>query len=55
MVYLKGGAVVALDCVNSVKDYVQGGALVAAGTRVEPRVLADTSIPLEDAATAPTS
>src|SRR5205085_382390 len=28
IVYLRGGRVIALDCVNATKDYVQGRALV---------------------------
>ena len=31
VVYLKDGRVIALDCVNAVKDYVQGRKLVEAG------------------------
>jgi 3-phenylpropionate/trans-cinnamate dioxygenase ferredoxin reductase subunit len=52
VVYLKNGQVVALDCVNAVKDYVQGRALVVAGATIDPAVLADASIPLKDAAAA---
>lgn len=48
VVYLKQGRVVALDCVNSVKDYVQGKAHVAAGTRVASDLLADATVPLKD-------
>ena len=48
MVYLKQGQVIALDCVNSVKDYVQGKALVVAGAEVDPARLADTSVPLKE-------
>lgn len=46
VIYLKHGAVVALDCVNSVKDYVQGKALVAQRVTVEPQHLADAGTPL---------
>ena len=42
VVYLKGGSVVALDCVNSVKDYVQGRRLVMDRAMVAPKDLADT-------------
>lgn len=47
VIYLKEGRVIALDCVNNVKDYVQGRKLVEA--RIEPDVeaLADTEIPLK--------
>jgi 3-phenylpropionate/trans-cinnamate dioxygenase ferredoxin reductase component len=48
MVYLKQGRVIALDCVNAVKDYVQGKALVVAGAKIDPAWLADTSIPLKE-------
>jgi 3-phenylpropionate/trans-cinnamate dioxygenase ferredoxin reductase subunit len=47
LVYLRGGEVIALDCVNAVKDYVQGRALVIARARVDPRDLASTAIPLK--------
>ena len=53
IVYLREGRVIALDCVNMVKDYVQGRALVAAGASVAPDLLADASIPLK--AMVPTS
>ena len=48
MVYLKQGRVIALDCVNAVKDYVQGRALVVAGAKVDPERLADASVPLKE-------
>jgi 3-phenylpropionate/trans-cinnamate dioxygenase ferredoxin reductase subunit len=47
LVYLREGRVVALDCVNATRDYVQGRALVAAGAIVDPAVLADTETPLK--------
>ncbi len=47
LVYLKGGRVIALDCVNSVKDYVQGKALVEGGVSVDPAALANTEMPLK--------
>jgi 3-phenylpropionate/trans-cinnamate dioxygenase ferredoxin reductase component len=50
VVYLKGGRVLALDCVNATKDYVQGRKLVEARAAVDPAVLADTAIALKDAA-----
>ncbi|WP_425230001.1 NAD(P)/FAD-dependent oxidoreductase [Sphingomonas sp.] len=49
VIYLKHGRVIALDCVNAVKDYVQGRKLVEAGASVEPIRLADATIPLKDA------
>ena len=47
LVYLKQGRVVALDCVNAVKDYVQGKALVERGLEVAPDLLADINVPLK--------
>lgn len=47
VVYLKDGAVIALDCVNSVKDYVAGRALVAGAVRADRAVLADPGVPLK--------
>jgi 3-phenylpropionate/trans-cinnamate dioxygenase ferredoxin reductase subunit len=46
VVYLKDGQVIALDCVNRTKDYVQGRALVDSKARVAPQDLADASLPL---------
>jgi 3-phenylpropionate/trans-cinnamate dioxygenase ferredoxin reductase component len=48
VVYLKGGKVIALDCVNMVKDYVQGRKLVEAGATPDLERLADASVPLKD-------
>lgn len=47
LVYLKEGRVIALDCVNAVRDYAQGRALVAAGARIAPDLLANPAIPLK--------
>ncbi|WP_287980752.1 FAD-dependent oxidoreductase [Sphingomonas sp.] len=47
VVYLKQGRVVALDCVNMTKDYVQGRKLVEAGARPDPEQLADPTVPLK--------
>ena len=47
LVYLKDGHVIALDCVNSVRDYVQGKALVTHRARVAPALLADPNIALK--------
>ena len=47
LVYLKAGRVIALDCVNSVRDYVQGKALVEHGVSVAPALLADAEVPLK--------
>lgn len=48
VVYLRGGKVVALDCVNAIKDYVQGRKLVEAGAVIAPDALADAGTPLKD-------
>lgn len=48
VVYLKEDRVIALDCVNAVKDYVQGKALVAAAAVVDKAALADASRPLKE-------
>jgi 3-phenylpropionate/trans-cinnamate dioxygenase ferredoxin reductase component len=48
VIYLKNGKVIALDCVNSTKDYVQGRALVTGGAIIDPALLADTTMTLKD-------
>lgn len=48
VIYLKEGRVIALDCVNSVKDYVQGRKLVEARLSADPEVLADAETPLKE-------
>jgi 3-phenylpropionate/trans-cinnamate dioxygenase ferredoxin reductase subunit len=48
VVYLKAGRVIALDCVNATKDYVQGRALVLAGAAIDPARLADAGVPLKE-------
>jgi 3-phenylpropionate/trans-cinnamate dioxygenase ferredoxin reductase subunit len=52
VVYLKDGAVIALDCVNLVRDYVQGKALVKGRLKVAPHLLADVATPLKSLAAA---
>ncbi len=47
LVYLRQGHVIALDCVNAVRDYVQGKALVESGAMLAAAQLADTAIPLK--------
>ena len=47
VVYLRDGVVVALDCVNAMKDYAQGQALVQRRAIVDPAALADVSVPLK--------
>lgn len=48
VLYLLGGRVIALDCVNSTRDYVQGRKLVLDGRTIEPERLADTAVPLKE-------
>jgi len=47
VVYLRDGRVIALDCVNMVRDYSHGRALVLAGTRAAAGQLADAAVPLK--------
>ncbi|WP_206245602.1 NAD(P)/FAD-dependent oxidoreductase [Novosphingobium terrae] len=46
VIYGRGGRVVALDCVNNTKDYVQGRGLVEAGALMSA-ALADASVPFK--------
>ena len=48
VVYLKAGRVIALDCVNAVKDYVQGRKLIEAGAAPDKALLADTALVLKE-------
>jgi 3-phenylpropionate/trans-cinnamate dioxygenase ferredoxin reductase subunit len=48
VVYCKQGKVLALDCVNMVKDYVQGKKLVEARAQIAPERLADATVPLKE-------
>ena len=48
VVYLKDGRVIALDCVNATKDYVQGRKLVVERLSPDPAALADASVPLKE-------
>jgi 3-phenylpropionate/trans-cinnamate dioxygenase ferredoxin reductase component len=48
VIYLKAGKIIALDCVNLVRDYAQGRKLVELGISADPAVLADTSKPLKE-------
>jgi len=51
LVYLRGGRVIALDCINAARDFVQGKALieagVAAGLAPDPALLANSNVPLK--------
>jgi 3-phenylpropionate/trans-cinnamate dioxygenase ferredoxin reductase subunit len=48
LVYLRGGKVVALDCVNATKDYVQGRNLILEGVEASAERLADRALALKD-------
>ena len=48
VIYLKDGRVIALDCVNAMKDYVQGRKLIEAKAQIAPEMLADTGTPLKE-------
>jgi 3-phenylpropionate/trans-cinnamate dioxygenase ferredoxin reductase subunit len=52
VIYLKQGRVIALDCVNATKDYVQGRALVIGGLSLPAEALADAATPLKEIAAA---
>lgn len=47
IIYLRDGKVIALDCVNATKDYVQGRALVMRGVAAPKIELANVEIPLK--------
>ncbi|MBO6527689.1 FAD-dependent oxidoreductase [Erythrobacter sp.] len=48
VVYLKEGCVIALDCVNNTKDYVQGRKLVMDRAEIDPGLLADAEVQLKE-------
>jgi 3-phenylpropionate/trans-cinnamate dioxygenase ferredoxin reductase subunit len=48
VIYLKAGKVIALDCVNNVRDYSHGRRLVELGISVDTEHLADTSRMLKE-------
>lgn len=48
VIYLRSGRVIALDCVNAAKDYVQGRKLIESGASAAAEVLADPSRPLKE-------
>ncbi|MCA1196887.1 FAD-dependent oxidoreductase [Sphingomonas sp. R647] len=50
VVYLKEGRVIALDCVNATKDFVQGRKLVVERLSPDPAALADTGVLLKELA-----
>ncbi|PTR05818.1 MULTISPECIES: NAD(P)/FAD-dependent oxidoreductase [unclassified Novosphingobium] len=48
VIYLKAGRMIAIDCVNMVKDYVQGRKLIEAGATPDTVQLADVGCALKD-------
>ncbi len=47
---MKQGRVIALDCVNATRDYVQGRKLILSGAEADPALLTDPDKPLKDLA-----
>lgn len=50
LIYRKQGKVIALDCVNATRDYVQGRGLVEEGAQAAPADLSDMARPLNSLA-----
>jgi 3-phenylpropionate/trans-cinnamate dioxygenase ferredoxin reductase subunit len=50
LLYLLEGRVIALDCVNATRDYVQGRKLIEARTVADPAKLADPAVALKELA-----
>ncbi|APG62401.1 pyridine nucleotide-disulfide oxidoreductase [Sphingorhabdus lutea] len=48
LIYTQNGHVIALDCVNNAKDYVQGKALVEARAKIDADKLANIDMTLKD-------
>ena len=53
VIYLREGKVIALDCVNRTKDYVQGRKLILSGAKADPARLADETAALKDLSPSP--
>ena len=47
-IYLRDGAVVAINAVNSLKDFMAAKKIVAEGRKIDPARLADADIPLKE-------
>ncbi|WP_068083990.1 NAD(P)/FAD-dependent oxidoreductase [Novosphingobium rosa] len=52
VIYLHEGKVIALDCVNATRDYVQGKSLIGKNIAGHAAALADRTVPLKDLAKA---
>jgi 3-phenylpropionate/trans-cinnamate dioxygenase ferredoxin reductase component len=50
VIYMKRCRIIALDCVNNVRDYVQGRKLVEACAIIDPAKLADAAVALKELA-----
>jgi len=50
VIYLRDSRIIALDCVNATRDYVQGRKLVVEGALIDPAQLADSKVPLKELA-----
>lgn len=51
VIYYSNSKIIALDCINSMRDYVQGRQLIQSGsTSIDPAKVADTSVQLKDMA-----
>lgn len=48
VIYLRGGKVIALDCVNATKDYVQGRKAILEAIPLDLTQLADAAIPIKE-------
>ena len=48
--YLRDGSLIAIDAVNSPRDFMQSKALIAEHARIDPAQLADSSTQLKDMA-----
>lgn len=47
IIYLRDGRVIALDCVNAVRDYAQGRRLILHRVAADPAALTDPEVPLK--------
>jgi 3-phenylpropionate/trans-cinnamate dioxygenase ferredoxin reductase subunit len=50
--YMKGDLLIAVDAVNSAREFMLSKKLIACGARLEPEILADCDMPFKDLATA---
>jgi 3-phenylpropionate/trans-cinnamate dioxygenase ferredoxin reductase subunit len=50
--YMKGDLLIAVDAINSAREFMLSKKLIACGARLEPEILADCDIPFKDLAAA---